>query len=412
MTRVSIRPCHAYEYMVEQSGGYRRVIFTVKDLYNKIDQQRMTAPFESDSEGTLSYMNALTTKDPHFFCRFTTDSEDRMVGMFWQDGHSFVDYQCYEDVLIFDNTYKTNMRLWKLTLGCLEAVETDEAVITDGDEAMYTAIQTVMLEARHRLCIWHIGQNANGHLKSAEKLKAFNRCIRKYQMVEQFDRLWQDMLDEFDLHDNDWINSMYEKRDKFCQAFFRDIFMAGMRSTQRCDGMNKDFKLVLSKSKTLVQVVSLVDRTLMRIRNNQERDDFNNMNSFHSVKTHLEDLEKQASSVFTHDVFKCIFREIMKEAHITLKYGALTADCNRLCFYASKTQEGYNMLKMEIDRLASIMEGLVRKEHEKAKAWLGSDHPSSVATPAKRRGGDGRGEEETGEARQGGDGRVETRRRR
>ncbi|KAL6215105.1 hypothetical protein ACLB2K_014536 [Fragaria x ananassa] len=40
MTRVSIRPCHAYEYMVEQSRGYRRVGFTVKDLYNKIDQQR------------------------------------------------------------------------------------------------------------------------------------------------------------------------------------------------------------------------------------------------------------------------------------------------------------------------------------------------------------------------------------
>ncbi|KAL6194292.1 hypothetical protein ACLB2K_035376 [Fragaria x ananassa] len=38
MTRVSIRPCHAYEYMVEQSGGYRGVGFTVKDLYNKIDQ--------------------------------------------------------------------------------------------------------------------------------------------------------------------------------------------------------------------------------------------------------------------------------------------------------------------------------------------------------------------------------------
>ena len=68
-------------------------------------------------------------------------------------------------------------------------------------------------------------------------------------MVEQFDRLWHDMLDEFDLHDNDQINSMYEKRDKFCQVFFRDIFMAGMRSTQRCDGMNKDFKLVLSISK-------------------------------------------------------------------------------------------------------------------------------------------------------------------
>nr|XP_011465766.1 PREDICTED: protein FAR-RED IMPAIRED RESPONSE 1-like [Fragaria vesca subsp. vesca] len=224
MTRVSIRPCHAYEYMVEQSGGYRRVGFTVKDLYNKIDQQRRTAPFESDSKGALSYMNALAAKDSHFFYRFTADLEDRMVDMFWRDVHSFVDY--YGDVLIFDSTYKTNVYNMSLVLfvgtnnhrGSIvfgaallsdETVETytwllrkfldlmngkmQKAVITDGDEAMRTAIQTMMLEARHRLCIWHIGQNANGHLKLTKKLKAFNRCIRKYQMVEQFDRLWQDI---------------------------------------------------------------------------------------------------------------------------------------------------------------------------------------------------------------------------
>ncbi|KAL6195590.1 hypothetical protein ACLB2K_031208 [Fragaria x ananassa] len=217
MTRVSIRPCHAYEYMAEQSGGYMRVGFIVKDLYNKIDQQRRTALFESDSEGALSYMNALVVKDPHFFCRFTADLEDRMVDMFWRDGNSFVDYQCYGDVLIFDSTYKTNVYNMSLVLfvgtnnhrcsivfGAAllsdETVETytwflrkflhlmngkmPKAVITDEDEVMRTAIQTVMPKARHRLCIWHIGQNANGHLKSAEKLKAFNTCIRKYQTVE------------------------------------------------------------------------------------------------------------------------------------------------------------------------------------------------------------------------------------
>ncbi|KAL6179139.1 hypothetical protein ACLB2K_050655 [Fragaria x ananassa] len=39
MTRVSIRPCHTYEYVVEQAGGYSVVGFTMKDLYNKLDQQ-------------------------------------------------------------------------------------------------------------------------------------------------------------------------------------------------------------------------------------------------------------------------------------------------------------------------------------------------------------------------------------
>ncbi|KAL6130824.1 hypothetical protein ACLB2K_069203 [Fragaria x ananassa] len=118
-------------------------------------------------------MNALAAKDPHFFCRFTADSEDRMVDMFWRDGHSFVDYQCYGDVLIFDSTYKTNVYNRPLVLfvgtnnhrGSIvfgaallsdETVETytwllrkfldsmngkmPKAVITDGDEAMRTAI--------------------------------------------------------------------------------------------------------------------------------------------------------------------------------------------------------------------------------------------------------------------------------
>ncbi|KAL6215106.1 hypothetical protein ACLB2K_014537 [Fragaria x ananassa] len=118
-------------------------------------------------------MNALEAKDPHFFCHFTADSEDRMVDMFWRDGHSFVDYQCYGDVLIFNSTYKTNVYNRPLVLfvgtnnhrGSIvfgaallldEIVETytwllrkfldsmngkmTKAVITDGDEAMRTAI--------------------------------------------------------------------------------------------------------------------------------------------------------------------------------------------------------------------------------------------------------------------------------
>ncbi|XP_004301290.1 PREDICTED: protein FAR-RED IMPAIRED RESPONSE 1-like [Fragaria vesca subsp. vesca] len=186
MTTVSIIPCHMYKYMVEQAGGYLVVGFTMKDLYNKLDQQRRTSPFESDSEGALSYMRALAAKDPHFICRFTTDLEDRLVDIFWRDGHSFVDYQCYGDVLIFDSTYKTNVynRLLVLFVGsnnhrgsiifgaALISDETEETytwllctflesmngkmpkvVLTDSDEAMRKAIETVMSEARHRLCI-------------------------------------------------------------------------------------------------------------------------------------------------------------------------------------------------------------------------------------------------------------------
>ncbi|KAL6128909.1 hypothetical protein ACLB2K_072262 [Fragaria x ananassa] len=108
------------------------------------------------------------------------------MDIFWRDGHSYVDYQCYGDVVIFDSTYKTNAYNQPLVLfvetnnhrGSIvfgaalisyETVETytwllriflesmngkmPKAVLTDSDEAMRQAIETVMPEARHRLCI-------------------------------------------------------------------------------------------------------------------------------------------------------------------------------------------------------------------------------------------------------------------
>ncbi|KAL6194410.1 hypothetical protein ACLB2K_035494 [Fragaria x ananassa] len=86
--------------------------------------------------------------------------------------------------------------------------------------------------------------------------------------------------------------------------------------------MNKEFKMVLGKRKSLVELVALVYRLLMKLRHNQERDEFINMDSFPGAVTHLVDLEIQASSIFKHDVFKWIVREIKKGSFITLKQGA------------------------------------------------------------------------------------------
>ncbi|KAL6194409.1 hypothetical protein ACLB2K_035493 [Fragaria x ananassa] len=171
-----------------RAGGYSVVGFTMKDLYNKLDQQRRTSPFESDSEGALSYMRALAAKDPHFICRFTTDLEDRPLVLF-VGSNNHRGSIIFGAALISDETEETYTWLLRTFLESMNW-KMPKAVLTDSDEAMRKAIETVMPEARHRLCIWHIGKNAFTHLKSEEKLKALNRYVRKYQTVEQFERLW------------------------------------------------------------------------------------------------------------------------------------------------------------------------------------------------------------------------------
>ncbi|KAL6195276.1 hypothetical protein ACLB2K_030896 [Fragaria x ananassa] len=139
MTRVSIRPYHTYEYMVEQAGGYLVVGFTMKDLYNKLDQQRRTSPFESDSEGALSYMRALAAKGPHFICRFTTGLEDSNI---------------FGAALISDEIEETYTWLLRTFLESMNG-KMPKAVLTDNDEAMRKAIEIVMPDK--------IAPNSNSH---------------------------------------------------------------------------------------------------------------------------------------------------------------------------------------------------------------------------------------------------------
>lgn len=72
-------------------------------------------------------------------------------------------------------------------------------ILTNEDEAMCMTLGKVMSQAKHRLWSRNISRNANTNLKSEQKLKAFNRCMKKFQSADQFEEIWQEMLDEFNL---------------------------------------------------------------------------------------------------------------------------------------------------------------------------------------------------------------------
>lgn len=44
--------------------------------------------------------------DPMLSCKFSLTSDDRLQNLFWSNGASQVDYQCFGDVVAFDTTYK------------------------------------------------------------------------------------------------------------------------------------------------------------------------------------------------------------------------------------------------------------------------------------------------------------------
>ncbi|KAF1863528.1 hypothetical protein Lal_00030572 [Lupinus albus] len=174
-----------------QCGGYRYIGFSRKDMYNQIQKQKRIG--NGDAESTLQYLNEQSKSDSTMYWRHNVDEEGKLQQLFWADGCNNFDYSIFGDVLTFDATYGRNKYKFSVVIfsgvnhhkqttvfaNGIVSNETEETyvwllgnfleamngkhpkcVITNGDLSMKNAIKIVFPAAHHRLCVWHICNNA------------------------------------------------------------------------------------------------------------------------------------------------------------------------------------------------------------------------------------------------------------
>ncbi|KAL5147053.1 Protein FAR1-RELATED SEQUENCE 5 [Glycine soja] len=267
--KVGIRPPHMYAAFANQCGGYEKVGFIRKDIYN--EEGRMRRQHSSDARGALKYLYDLRKKEPMMYVSCTADEESRLQRLFWSDTESQLLYQVFGDVLAFDATYKKNKYLCPFvvfsgvnhhnqTIVFVAAIVTDEteetyvwlleqllvamkgkapcSIITDGDLAMRNVITRFMLGVSHRLCAWHLLRNALSHVRDKHVLKWLKKLMLGDFEVVEFEEKWKEMVATFELEDNSWIAELYEKRMKWSTAHLRGHFFAGIRTTSRCEAFH------------------------------------------------------------------------------------------------------------------------------------------------------------------------------
>ncbi|XP_062005564.1 protein FAR1-RELATED SEQUENCE 5-like [Rosa rugosa] len=347
LRKVSVTTSRAYELLVHQAGGHEFVGFTMKDLQNKVDEARKEMYIDGDGQATISFMNLKASKDPGFYCLFSVDVEGKLCNMFWRDTVSMLDYNSFGDVLILDSTYKTNIYGKPLAVfvgvnnhratvlfGCALLVDETEdtynwvltafldsmngkrpiSVITDGDEAMRNAVNRLVPEARHRLCAWHIAKNVVKNVGNVDVQRDFCHLIFAGLSVEDWEKSWHYMVALHGLQDNRWLSSMYSKRDRWAEAFFRSHFFGGICTTQRCEAMHRNIKTGVGKFMRLCEFLPRMDKTLARMRYNHLYDDFKSMNSDPIIGSHMRCMQEQVGAKFTHDIFLLIKDQIMFES--------------------------------------------------------------------------------------------------
>ncbi|XP_057415359.1 protein FAR1-RELATED SEQUENCE 5-like [Lotus japonicus] len=333
-----------YGSFANQMGGYENVPFSIHAMYNEVDKQRKKEL--PDGRGALAYLRSLKRDDPDMYWRHVTDERRRLVQIFWTDGHCQRDYSVFGDVLAFDATYKKKKYCCPLevfsginhhnkTIIFGAAVVSDESketyvwvleqfldamkgkmptsVITDGDKAMKKAIEIVFPNSYHRLCAWHLIQNATRNIKIPKFLPLFKNCMFGEFSVAEFERKWEDMVAVCEVQDESWVNEMYEKRTMWATSHFRGKFFAGFRTTSRAEGLNCQIGRYVNVQSNLKEFMESFNRCTDYFRFKEIEDDLRSMEGEQVLITPLVGLERSASNIYTREIF-ILFRTVLSNA--------------------------------------------------------------------------------------------------
>ena len=127
---------------------------------------------------------------------------------------------------------------------------------------------------------------------------------------DEFERQWLDLINEFNLQENKWLSDMFEIRERWIPAYFKDVELCGlMRTTSRSESENQFFQNFTSKGSTLLNFMMGFESAMERQRHCQEVLDEQTLNKVPRFKTKLQ-MERNALKFYTKTIFLLIQEEM------------------------------------------------------------------------------------------------------
>ena len=111
-----IRKYLIFEIQKMQYGGYDKVGYTQRDLYNFCHRHKQGIIAVGDAQTVIRHLRERERRDTDFFFRSMTDEQGHLVGLFWFDTQCLLDYAAFGDVVVFDSTYKASTKAAEVAL--------------------------------------------------------------------------------------------------------------------------------------------------------------------------------------------------------------------------------------------------------------------------------------------------------
>ncbi|XP_039686153.1 protein FAR1-RELATED SEQUENCE 5-like [Medicago truncatula] len=344
---VGVQQKKSFDLLSKEVGGRTNLGFIRLDQKNYLRKKRERSLVQGEAGYLLQYFQRKTVGNPTFYHAYQLDIEDQITNVFWADARMLVDYSYFGDVVSLDSTYCTNSSHRPLAIisgfnhhrgavifgAALLYDETAESyewlfetfleahkqkmpqtVFTDQAKSMAKALAEVMPEAYHGLCTWHLMQNGIKHLGNLMKgesyfLSDFKKCMYGYEDVEQFEDGWTSLLIKYGVQKNDWLQIMYNIKEKWASCYMKKTLTLGMRSTQLSESVNADIKNFMSKNLDLIKFFERFEDVVEEKRYKELKCEFEARQKIPRLKNSYSDILQQVSKLYTPTIFDLFQRE-------------------------------------------------------------------------------------------------------
>ncbi|XP_042038458.1 protein FAR-RED IMPAIRED RESPONSE 1-like [Salvia splendens] len=204
-----------------------------------------------------------------FTYHYKVNASNQLVALFWCDGLMKRNYHMFGDIVAFDSTH--------------------------------IVVHYAATKLPNRL------------LRDDDFKKKFNACVWSDLLEpDEFEEEWNRLVEHHKLEDIDWFATLYEYRQFWIPAYFRDFPLGSMiRTTSISESENSFYKNFLKPRANIAKFYLNFNHALEFQRNSRTTLDYHDATALPILATTLP-FEKHASTLYTDSMFKKIQEEIVE----------------------------------------------------------------------------------------------------
>ncbi|KAF7820882.1 protein FAR1-RELATED SEQUENCE 5-like isoform X1 [Senna tora] len=287
--------------MVNRKLGARESFDQVSlDHDNHLHTERDRDMNEGEAGRLLGYFQRKHFENPTFFYSIQLDVDDKVSNIFWADDNMVVDYDYFGDIICLDTTCRANREFrpflqfigvnhHKQVVNFAAALLYDDtiesfnwlfrtfinamsgkkpkAILTEQDAVIIEAVNTVLPETDHRICVWQMFENTLKHLSHVVKdgnsfANDLRSSIYDHKYEEDFAHAWEAMLEKYGLQQNEWLRWMYREREKWAVVFGRNSFLLDIKGFHLGEVFSHKFRSYLNSDLDVLQFLKHFERVV------------------------------------------------------------------------------------------------------------------------------------------------------